>query len=207
MAMPSFHVTEIPEEGLNFSCEVQPDELSLTAEEKVLHMSVSANIIKTGTRIDVTGVLAGTFLRQCVRCLKEYEEMAELPLAAEYRHTETPMRHAAKPAKESRRAPEREEPVEETEFDEDVYACSGDRLDLSEMLREQVILATPMQPLCHEQCPGLCPVCGRDRNEGDCGCIEESPENPFAVLRKLQKQPGDGRMQGRTRTGSKSQRI
>jgi uncharacterized protein len=60
------------------------------------------------------------------------------------------------------------------------------------MLREQVILDAPMQPLCREECQGLCPVCGQDRNERRCDCREQEQTSPFAVLATLRDQMNAG---------------
>ena len=60
-----------------------------------------------------------------------------------------------------------------------------DQIDLNELLREQFYLALPMKPLCREDCQGLCPVCGINRNTATCGC-ELSWEDPrLAPLKSL----------------------
>lgn len=62
---------------------------------------------------------------------------------------------------------------------------SSHELDLTEPVRQHVLLALPMQPICREACAGLCPVCGKDWNEGPCE-HEVSDEDPrFAALRAL----------------------
>ncbi|MCG8590366.1 MAG: DUF177 domain-containing protein [Proteobacteria bacterium] len=61
----------------------------------------------------------------------------------------------------------------------------GPELDLSAFFAEVAALALPVQPLCREDCAGLCPRCGVDRNQGDCGCVEEERVSPFAVLEAL----------------------
>jgi uncharacterized protein len=43
-------------------------------------------------------------------------------------------------------------------------------LDLTEMVRQGIITETPMKPLCHPQCRGLCPECGANLNQGECSC-------------------------------------
>jgi uncharacterized protein len=67
----------------------------------------------------------------------------------------------------------------------------GSEIDLRHYLREVVALALPVQPLCREDCRGLCPHCGADRNVETCSCAKASPDSPFAVLRKLQVERGD----------------
>ena len=46
----------------------------------------------------------------------------------------------------------------------------GDRLDLGEMIREQLFLSVPLKRLCREDCRGLCPTCGVNRNRTPCDC-------------------------------------
>lgn len=57
-------------------------------------------------------------------------------------------------------------------------------LDLSEPIREELILSVPEYVLCREDCPGLCARCGQDLNEGPCECRAE-PDPRWAALEKL----------------------
>ena len=59
-------------------------------------------------------------------------------------------------------------------------------LDLEEVLREQVLLALPMQRVCDAACKGICPVCGRNRNEVDCGCSVAAVDDRWKALRNFQ---------------------
>ena len=61
----------------------------------------------------------------------------------------------------------------------------GNEIDLSGLVREIVCLAIPVQPLCREDCAGLCPRCGVDRNAASCECPTTSGDSPFAVLKAL----------------------
>ncbi len=49
-------------------------------------------------------------------------------------------------------------------------------LDLTEAVRQYELLATPMKPLCSENCAGLCPYCGHNLNQGACDCIAQDSE-------------------------------
>src|SRR6185503_8978804 len=62
-----------------------------------------------------------------------------------------------------------------------------DRIDLNEILREQFYLALPMKPLCRENCAGLCPQCGMNRNTGTCSCATEIVDPRLAPLRGLKQ--------------------
>jgi uncharacterized protein len=72
-----------------------------------------------------------------------------------------------------------------TADDLDVYPYEGDAVDLEPLLREQFILAVPFAPLCREDCKGLCPQCGGDRNLAACAC--QPPLDPrLAALRDIE---------------------
>lgn len=58
-------------------------------------------------------------------------------------------------------------------------------LDLSDPLREELLLALPGYPECPEGCGGLCPMCGADLDETDCGCSREEPDPRWNALRRL----------------------
>jgi uncharacterized protein len=62
-----------------------------------------------------------------------------------------------------------------------------DTIDLGEVLREQFYLALPMKPLCREDCQGLCPLCGKNRNRERCDCQAEWVDPRFDALRKLKE--------------------
>jgi len=51
----------------------------------------------------------------------------------------------------------------------------GDIIDLTESIREDIIIALPLKPLCSEDCKGLCPECGGSLNKGPCGCSCAGP--------------------------------
>jgi len=55
--------------------------------------------------------------------------------------------------------------------EDELYPIVDDAIDLAPMVRDAIVLDLPMAPLCREDCAGLCPRCGADRNEGDCGCV------------------------------------
>ena len=68
----------------------------------------------------------------------------------------------------------------------DEYAVIKDgKLDLDEEIREELLLSFPMRFLCREDCPGLCPKCGKPLADGDCGCPTFEPDPRLAVLKKL----------------------
>jgi len=66
-------------------------------------------------------------------------------------------------------------------------AFAADELDFTGQVTETLMLSLPMKPLCHEDCKGLCAVCGRDLNTGKCSCPQEVGDPRFAVLARLKE--------------------
>jgi len=60
-------------------------------------------------------------------------------------------------------------------------------LELSEIIRQEILLELPLQPLCREDCPGLCPTCGADLRTETCTCDSATQDNPFGALAELFK--------------------
>ena len=64
------------------------------------------------------------------------------------------------------------------EDDPDAFAVqNAQTIDITEALRQYFLMAAEMQPLCKHDCPGLCPVCGKDLQEASCNC-DRQPEDP-----------------------------
>ena len=72
----------------------------------------------------------------------------------------------------------------------------GTVIDLNVLIRQAVILNSPLSPLCKEECLGLCPTCGKNRNDpsSGCACAPVVRHTPLAALRALL--PGDGGDEG-----------
>lgn len=195
MAKPSLRLSDIPTEGRSLDCRVNAEELGLAPVDVQAceAFSLHAEIVPLEDEFAVKGVVSGRVLRQCVRCLKDYQERLDLPFTAQYRtRKDKPQPPAKQPEASSEGLPEDVSALAEGE----IYSYTGDQVDLVPMLREQIILASPMQALCREDCRGLCPTCGQDRNLKPCGCVDKQLSNPFMVLRGLrarseESSPGD----------------
>jgi uncharacterized protein len=66
-----------------------------------------------------------------------------------------------------------------------VLTVPEELLETDPILLEQLQLNVPMMPLCRPDCQGLCPVCGADRNDGECSCEEPAGDSRFAALAAL----------------------
>ena len=76
--------------------------------------------------------------------------------------------------------------AELTSDDLNVIAYRGNEIDLWPDLREAMVLALPMKPLCSEDCRGICPTCGKDLNNGECRCGKRSMDPRWEGLLKLE---------------------
>ena len=72
--------------------------------------------------------------------------------------------------------------------DDDAYAFDGEVVDLAPLVHDAVLLELPIAPLCAEDCAGLCPTCGVDRNEQSCECREERDPR-WSTLDALRARP------------------
>jgi len=77
--------------------------------------------------------------------------------------------------------------VECTEEDAQALYLDEPEIDIDEILREQILLAVPMQTLCREDCLGICAGCGAGLNHEPCSCSSDNSNSPFAILGKLGK--------------------
>jgi uncharacterized protein len=147
--------------------------------------SVRLRAYRMGQDLFLEGVVEGALELECSRCLVRYRS----PLRE-------PFRLVLEPA--GGRVPAEPEAARELAR---LGMCLGDELemgwfqgpeiDLRSPLREVVALAVPVQPLCREECRGLCPRCGVDRNRETCGCEAEKPVSPFAALEALRRKQGE----------------
>jgi len=125
------------------------------------------------------GTLRGALDLECSRCLARYRE----PLLEPFRLVLSPAGTRVPAEPEAAAALDRYGLCLADELETGWF--QGYEIDLSGLFQEIVTLAIPVQPLCRDDCKGLCPRCGADRNAGPCGCAESRPHSPFAVLGSL----------------------
>lgn len=148
-----------------FSYELTPDELEIDGAD----LKVTAPIILKGTVENAGDVIllkaeAVTEIeRTCGRCLKVYTEKLNAQVVEKFY------------------------PAGAENIENDAFIYESDLLDITEPVRESLLLAVPLQALCREDCRGLCPVCGADRNEGDCGCDTTTVDPRLAALKQFIK--------------------
>ncbi len=73
----------------------------------------------------------------------------------------------------------------ENEENDDYILLEQEQLDLDALVQADMLLELPYKNLCREDCRGLCPMCGKNLNEGLCGCRSQSVDPRLEVLRQL----------------------
>ena len=71
-------------------------------------------------------------------------------------------------------------------IDGETYRLEGDSIDLEQAVRDNVVLELPVAPHCREDCRGLCPTCGVNRNVTQCDCVSQEIDPRWAALRSLE---------------------
>jgi uncharacterized protein len=165
-------ISQIPPEGIDLALPEASLDLGETSEVWTGPASVTASL-----RLDRSGrgvVVSGSFRTRiqlvCSRCLEPFGFAAEEPFRLYF--------EAAQPG-----LPDEERELTDEELDV-AYVEEG-RINTDDLLRENVLLGLPVQPLCREECRGLCPHCGTNLNQGSCRCQEARPDPRLEALRKL----------------------
>jgi uncharacterized protein len=122
--------------------------------------------------IRLVGKFSGQFELRCARCL----EPVTMRLAQEFDLLYRPL-GVVKMAAE----------VAISDADTEIGYYQGEGLELADVLKEQVLLAVPLRALCREDCLGLCPHCGVNKNTGECQCSERRSDPRWAALAEIRE--------------------
>jgi uncharacterized protein len=80
--------------------------------------------------------------------------------------------------------------VELDEGEAQIGFYEGSGIELADVLREHILLSIPMHTVCREDCRGFCPVCGVNRNAGECHCETKPADDRWSALRELRETLG-----------------
>ena len=147
--------------------ELQLDERDLTLTEPA---RVEGRVRRRGEEVQVSGTLTTKVETPCDRCLKP----VLIPIKAEFSERFV--------TAVSWRSEEQHELASE---DLSLSVFDGETIDLDGLVREEIVLAAPAQVFCREDCKGLCPVCGGDRNLADCGCESQQTDSRWEKLKEI----------------------
>lgn len=169
-------VKEMELRKVRFDETFDPGQIEFTGEEIEQVSPLAANgvaelLAHSDGEVRIQGRYTVEMASQCDRCLGRARFALDAGFDLFYR-----------PA--SQIAHEEEVGIDEGEAEIGFYEGGG--MELEDILREQVLLALPMQRVCSDVCKGICPVCGKNRNESECGCSLETRDDRWGALRKLE---------------------
>jgi uncharacterized protein len=181
-------IEEIREGGLNLN---EPVELKLVQEALAGTegfrpdgtFQFQVKLQKVGTGVLLNGAFTATVVAPCKRCLVE----VPLSIPTSFTLNLVPQNLASQVGldeegedddKGERGGSFRMEDAEEEVFD-------GKQIDLGPILREQLLLALPMNAVCRDECRGLCMACGQNLNEKACGCDTKPIDPRLAALKNI----------------------
>jgi uncharacterized protein len=149
--------------GTNREVDFEFERLKVSDDLTLTNFSGVAKIGRTPQGLVVQADFQATLPLECVRCLTEYRQQLHWQFTELYAFTSDNVTESG------------------LLMPEDAH------IDLQPLVREYALLEVPINPLCRPECKGLCPVCGENLNQVDCGHRPKSDESPFAALKDLIK--------------------
>lgn len=164
---------------IRFRVDIPADEIqydSNMSQVSVLHAEGTAQLLNHSLgEIRVQGNLAVKMQATCDRCL----ETTAFPINSPFDLVYMPAEGANAGG---------EEEVDREAIEVGYYEDGG--LALNDVLREVVLLALPMRLVCSDACKGICPVCGQNRNQGECGCQPRALDDRWSKLKEIRAEIG-----------------
>jgi uncharacterized protein len=168
-------VKEMEVRRIHFDEILPPGQIDFSGEDleqgSPLHAAGSAELLAhTGGEVRIRGQFTVEMIAVCDRCLAR----TCFPLDRAFDLFYRPMVTIAR---------EEEVAIDEGESEIGFYEHGG--MELDDILREQLLLSLPMQRVCSETCRGICPMCGKNRNESACECKTGGVDDRWGALRNL----------------------
>lgn len=165
---------DIPDQGLEFDLKEDFSNLDIEAKDFNIKepISIRGTIKKFGKDLYVKGHLLTEMIMCCSRCIENFTytldtgfEATYIPLGNELLEEERELNHK----------------------DLDILFYKDEKIDLRDVVRDQIVLSVPLKSLCKADCLGLCPKCGQNLNISKCDCTLEDVDPRLEVLKKLKR--------------------
>ena len=171
-----YKIKDIGEAGIDVRVDVTSAWLSAECPDSPVSLSPAG--VRLEGRLDpagqgylLRGNLRGELKVPCARCLEPAPVAIEAPVAVSF-------------VEKAEGADD-----EEAEQQEDVVLFEHGVIDVGGCIRDEILLAVPMSAICREDCAGICPSCGRNRNLTPCDCEKRAIDtSKFAALAKIKLQ-------------------
>lgn len=165
---------QLSEPEFEFDYELPAADINLEEETAQLEkpVKIAGKLRKGIAQVDVNGKITGEIELECTRCLSPAAAPLDFPFKVTYVTEEN---YTSDPEAELRGE------------DLDVAIFDGEKIDLAEITREQILLNLPVRFLCRENCRGLCPKCGADKNTVNCNCEENEVDPRWSALKNIKR--------------------
>ncbi len=132
---------------------------------------VALHVWRVAETYTIAGTAATRVAAECCRCLAPAEAGVEAPIGLVLQRRPA--------AAEELAAASAEDGIE-------LVAPGTQEFDLSEIVRQALVLELPVRLYCRADCRGLCPRCGQNLNEGSCGCADRGADGRWDALGRIQ---------------------
>jgi uncharacterized protein len=162
-------IRQIKPEGSEFHFSESAEELEISTVGVKFPSAIETDLTATltGDEIIFQGEAYTEVEIECSRCLENFD----LPIEARLQFVVQMIDSAQELSSEDE--------------DFEVIPKTQTTLDISQRVREGILLTLPLKPLCSEDCKGLCPMCGINLNENDCDCMPDKTDERWDALKKL----------------------
>lgn len=147
----------VPGSEKSVALDLPARELGIDDERITGAVAIDATAVSSIDGVAVHGTITVPWSAPCRRCLADVSGVATIELDELY----------------------------QDDVRDDAYPIEGDQIDLAPAAREYVLLELPDSPLCRDDCAGICPVCGIDRNDDSCSCDTSVRDERWAALDDL----------------------
>ena len=140
------------------------EQIQIADDLDLYHFEGVVNIGRTPQGLIVQADFSGDTPLECARCLNEFEHHLDWHMTELYAFSKKSVSESG------------------------LILSEDAHIDLQPLIREYSLLEIPINPICKPDCKGLCPVCGEDLNQVDCGHKNIAKESPFSALEDLLKE-------------------
>jgi uncharacterized protein len=168
-----FNISQLLKLGVGFTREYpisSDDSIVLSDEATATDVRGSARFMVTNYEVIASGHATATLQQTCARCIEPFEAKSSIEFNEEYQPT----------IDITTGLPSRE-PASDTAF----RVSQSHMIDLTEAIRQNLVVAMDIIPVCRQDCQGLCPTCGVNRNLETCHCPAIVESGPFDALQGL----------------------
>jgi uncharacterized protein len=166
------NVAQLMKSPVGTTREYDLEEMRREVEDQKLArpVRVHLHLVRINDGLLARGDVETALMADCSRCTEPAEQPLSFHFEEQFRPTIDIV--TGQPAK-----PDEEDPGDP------VYTIDANHtMDVDEVIRQGVVIETPMHPLCKPNCPGLCPRCGANLNQGPCECEPDAPSGPMAAM-------------------------